>query len=123
MTDSTAAGAAARKGISPLSVLPPQRSLAFSNDDAQDATSTAADKGNVTSSTTLDPLTLLALPEDALMIILNMLDTKSLCSLCMACRQMRATAGADVLWRNLFQARWRWRPSTWALAAVGLYSC
>lgn len=65
-----------------------------------------------------DPLTLLSMPEDALMIVLNKLDTKSLCSLCMTCRQMKVVAGADMLWRNLFQARWRWRPSTWALAAV-----
>ena len=63
-------------------------------------------------------MNLLSLPEDAQNLILQFLDVRSLCKLCATCSQMKAVAGSDVLWRNLFQARWRWRPPTWALAAV-----
>lgn len=93
------------------SALPPRRSLQSNSSDARDA-------GAGKREPACAPLTLLTLPEDAVVLILNVLDTKSLCSLCVTCRQLRAVAGSDMLWRNLFQARWRWRPPTWALAAV-----
>jgi hypothetical protein len=84
----------------------------------EDETADASPSTSAYASALDNPLTLLGLPEDALVLVLEVLDAKSLCSLRRTCRQLKAVAGSDVVWRNLFQARWRWRPPTWALAAV-----